>query len=424
MNLDKNHVECSLSDTDIEIGVFENIYPVTNLEDGGSIEFMLENNSVQFLDLANSFLKLKCKITKANGTNIVAEDVVTMINYPIASLYSQVDILLGGKVISSSTNNYAFRAYLETLLNYGEDAKKTQLGMGLFYQDTPGQLNVLDPEGENSGLNERNEYGRLSRTVCLQGRIHSDIFNQGRLLINGVPLRITLHRQKNHFVLLSANQNADYKVKIIDIAFCLRKVQLTPHKFEEIQKRLEKGPALYHLNRVDIKTHSIAAGLTSLNWDNAILGQLPTRVFIGMIDNTAFTGSFTENPFNFQHNNISSIAVFMNGKSVPGNPLKMDFTSGDFLEGYNSLFLTAGKLNRDEGGTIARKDYARGFTLFGFDLTPTLCHGEHQDFKQNGNLRILLEFKEALPRSTTVIVYAEFENTLSVYKSRQVLKDY
>ena len=40
------------------------------------------------LDLSNSYLKLKCKITKSNGTNIVAADEVTVINYPIASLFS------------------------------------------------------------------------------------------------------------------------------------------------------------------------------------------------------------------------------------------------------------------------------------------------------------------------------------------------
>ena len=59
-----------------------------------------------------------------------------------------------------------------------------------------------------------------------------------------------------------------------------------------------------------------------------------------MINNTAFNGSFRENPFNFQHNNLNSRAVFLNGKSVPENPLKLSFCNKDFLEGYNSLFLT------------------------------------------------------------------------------------
>ena len=92
--------------------------------------------------------------------------------------------------------------------------------------------------------------------------------------------------------------------------------------------------------------------------------------------------------------------------------------------GLQPLFLTTGKLNYGEARTIARKEHDIEFPLFGYDLTPTLCHGEYQDYIQSGNLRILQEFNKTLPRSTTVIVYAESENTLSLYKSRQVLKDY
>ena len=72
-------------------------------------------------------------------------------------------------------------------------------------------------EGFNLGLNEKNNYGKLSCTNYQKGRTHLDIFNQRKLLINGVPLRIALHRHINHFVLLSANQNADYKVNILEL---------------------------------------------------------------------------------------------------------------------------------------------------------------------------------------------------------------
>ena len=76
----KDHIECSVSDTDlstpafvqsdIESGKYENIYPINKLEDNGAIEFVIDNTSDKFLDLNNSFLKVKCKITKANGQNL------------------------------------------------------------------------------------------------------------------------------------------------------------------------------------------------------------------------------------------------------------------------------------------------------------------------------------------------------------------
>ena len=107
----KDHIDCSISDTDsftpafvqsdMESGRYEDIYPIAKLEDNGPIEFVIDNASDKFLDLNNSFLKVKRKITKANGQNLVEADKVSVINYPVSPLFSQVDILLGGKVISS-----------------------------------------------------------------------------------------------------------------------------------------------------------------------------------------------------------------------------------------------------------------------------------------------------------------------------------
>ena len=184
---------------DIESGRYEDIYPLTILEDNGPIEFIIDNASDKFLDL-----KLKCKITKANGQNLAEADKVSVINYLVSSLFSQVDILLGGKVISNSTNTYPYRVYIETLSNYSKEAKNAQLGMGLFYKDTAGHFDELDSTSDNTGLKKRHEFGKLSKNMFLQGRVHSDIFNQGKLPPNGLPLKVTFQRHKDNFALFSA----------------------------------------------------------------------------------------------------------------------------------------------------------------------------------------------------------------------------
>ena len=276
------------------------------------------------------------------------------------------------------------------MLNYSKEAKNTQLGMGLFYKDTAGRFDELDPTSDNTGLNKRHEFGKLSKTMFLQGRVHSDIFHQGRLLLNGLPLKVTFQGHKNNFTLLSPAENPAFNVSFQEVVFCLRKVQLSPHK--SIQQILEKSPALYPINRVEIKTHSVAQGLSSLNWENAILGQIPNRVFIAMTESAAFTGSYTKNPFLFKHNYLTSIAAYVNVKNIPANPVSLNFENEDFLDGYRSIFTTFGKINRDEGIGIARSEYKNGFSLFGFDLSPALCVGEHQEFKRSGNLRLSLQF--------------------------------
>ncbi|XP_066911110.1 uncharacterized protein F54H12.2-like [Clytia hemisphaerica] len=428
---DKSHIECALSDTDlftpafvqsdIQSGTFEEIYPITKLEDNGPLEFSIKNATDMFIDFANTYLRIKVRLLKGDGTLHAVTDKASFVNYPIASLFSQLDVYLGGTLVRSSNNTYAYRSIIETLLNYGPDAKESQFEMGLFSKDTAGELDETDPAKDNEGLKTRASYTNESKTIELIGRLHTDLCNQGRLLLNGLPLRLVFHRNNDQFSIMATANNP--KVKITDAVLCIRKVELTHHKFVEIQKHLEKNVASYPINRVLVKTHSIAAGLTSLNWDNLILGQLSNRIFLGMIDNDSYTGNYKKNPFNFKHFDVRDVAVYVNGKTL-SHPMKLNFTDGEYLEGYRSLFTATGKINRDEGMGISRRDYPNGYSLFGFDLSAALCNGPHQEPTQEGSLRITLEFARALPNTISVIVYAEFDNLIKVNKVRNVLKDF
>ena len=64
--------------------------------------------------------------------------------------------------------------------------------------------------------------------------------------------------------------------------------------------------------------------------------------------------------------------------------LLLNFQNGDFLDGYQSVFTTIGKINGDEGIGITRNVYKDRFSLFGFDLSPALCVGGDQEFKEVG----------------------------------------
>jgi len=90
-----------------------------------TIEFEISGSGEDYIDFGNSMLYVQAKITQANANNLGAAANTAPVNLFLHSLFSQVQ--LNGTLITSSTNTYPYRAMLETLLSYGEDAKKTQL---------------------------------------------------------------------------------------------------------------------------------------------------------------------------------------------------------------------------------------------------------------------------------------------------------
>ena len=139
----------------------------------------------------------------------------------------------------------------------------------------------------------------------MSGSLHCDLVSSDRLLLNGLPLKIVLHRQRGSFVLMADDANRDCRVRIIEAQLCVRYVKLSVEKYRNTQQSLPATPACYPTKRVVTKTNSVAQEISSLNWENAHVGQLPNRVFIAMVDNDAHTGSIARNPFNFKHFNAS-----------------------------------------------------------------------------------------------------------------------
>ena len=102
-----------------------------------------------------------------------------------------MDVILGGKLISSATNIYAHHSISEVLLNYDKEAAESQLGCGLSAKIQLDKIEQMDIRADpvlNTGLGTRSEWTKTSEIVELQGRLYSDLFNQENRILNGVDL--------------------------------------------------------------------------------------------------------------------------------------------------------------------------------------------------------------------------------------------
>jgi hypothetical protein len=283
--------------------------------------------------------------------------------------------------------------------------------------------NPHDDATLNVGLKSRSAFIAGNRTVDLIGCIHSDLFFQDRYLLNDIGMSIRLVRSKHAFCLMGA-ADATFKVKILECKLQVRKVHLSPSVFLAHAKALEVGNAKYPIRRVVCKSFTVPQGNLSVSQESLFSGQLPTRIVIGCVDNDAFNGAYNKNPFNFKHMNATQVKLYLDGQQQTMKPVSLNYTNNSSIEGFHSLFSGTGKLQKDEGNDICRGEYAQGYALYAFDLTPDMAEVDHFNLAKTGTVRLDMTFSQALANTINIIAYGEFESIIEVDKSRNVIFDY
>jgi hypothetical protein len=411
--------------TQIQKGAWISYLPTTNITDTGAIEFQIQPSD-DAVDLSNTQLYVRCKITNSDGTDLEENAAVGPCNLFFHSLFEQIDVHISNRLVTSGNNTYHYRSYLETLLNHGEEAKKSWLAAEMWHDDTPGRMDNLfafpTPEGSkaNDGWIKRRSYTTKSKSFEMRGTLHLDLLHQERYLLSNTALRFRLLRSKNAFCLMTSEQAKNYKVEIQEAVLHVRKTTLAPAVQIGYAQALQLATAKYPLTRVDVKSFSIPTGSFSINRDNIFLGSLPRRMVLGLVLSSAFNGDYTKNPYNFQHFNTSFLAVSIDGEQIPCKPFEPDFANGRFVDSYLTLFSCTDK----SGNGITSDAYHKGFTYWVLDFSPDLGCAGHLNLIKQGNLRIELRFKQALTESVTCVVLAEFDNILEIDNDRNVVYDY
>jgi hypothetical protein len=398
-------------------------HPISALTHGLPIEFSVNGSGEHYIDLANTQLFIRAKILKSNGEPITDTDEVSTVNLTLQSLFSEIDFKINDTLVSGSNNMYPYRAYLETLLNYGKDAKSSQLVASMYAKDEGGKFDDINPlaANANTGLVKRYKMFKTG-SVEMCGKLHLDLMAQERLIPSDCGMRLRLIPAKDQFTLLAAN-NSGFKLHIEACNLLVRKVKISPSVLVGHAKGFERANAKYPIKKVQMKTMTVTQGVMDFSLENVFTGQLPSRLIIGMVDNDAFNGVYQKNCYNFKNYNLAELKVTIDGTDIIKRPIHCDYRAGHFVSAYLSLFQATGKLGKDLGTDITLNDYPNGYCLYGFDLTPDENDDTYFNLVREGSLRIEAKFRESLPQTINIVIYSETESILELTRSRNVLID-
>ena len=454
----------------LERGRWIDYAPLSSVENANSAITFLIAGTDEYIDLSKTILTVTGKVTLKDGTSKLTgggQSNVAPVNNFLHSLFRQVDVYLNGKQVTPAMGTYAYRSYIETLLNYDVSAKQSQFSSALYYKDTTGQMDKVGalaslksfnyqkpggnnnvgidasdklyvPESGNVGFAKRHQFIKNGNRFVLSGPIFSDIFMTDRLLLNMMDLKVVLNRSSDAFSLMDLNDPAiEPKVQLTDVVLKVRKVKVDQSVSDGVERMLKQTPALYPIRRVECKILTIPANQPNTRQDNIFSGIIPNSFVVGLVHVDASTGEYDKNPYNFAHFGVTSVSLTANGQEIPFKLLTLKYpkdpdgkidpandTELDFDEAYNTLFSGTGKIYSNAGLDITREDYPGGYALYAFDLTPDMCKSaDYFNTVQRGSLTLALTFETSHKHAIGMVCYGDFENIIRIDSERNAIYD-
>jgi len=381
------------------------------------IEIVVSGAGNDYIDLRKSRFYVKLQILKINGDPLVPKEETGIINLPMQSMFSHIEVYMNNKLISENSNNYPWKAYLKVILSSGSDEQNFQLQSQLFMKDD----NPMNSLTLNSGMVNRYLYTKESQTFELEGNLLEDVLNLDKYLINGVDIYMKLFRSSTPFVLMSTVQSPSYKLKILDVSFKTARVKVDPGIILNHRQQIKETPARYLINRSHVTQNVIPKGSTEFYWDSIFPRALPNKVVFGLISQKAANGDYTENPFNFQHFNLSEVTLKVNGVEVYGTPLKLNLgKSKNLSSAYVRLFEICELWNKDAGLNLSLENFTHGYSLFAFSLDPCDFQEDFLNLIHHGHARLEMRFSTATTEIINCLCYYQSQAILTCNEARDI----
>ena len=241
----------------------------------------------------------------------------------------------------------------------------------------------------------------------LYGKLVVDFFSTSELVYPNMKVRLRLIRARPNFYMISDNPNVS--LGIVDCSLYTRRIALKDDYHKKLMNMLAYTPVEFNYLETLAKIFIIPARQSQFIQENIFNNAPVRRIAIAMNTNSAFTGSYTENPFWYQQFELRQIRIFTGGQP------SVDFDAADNC----CLYVTTMKaMNfQDDIPSIPIDNFKDHYVLV-FDLTSMqdateICHYPEQVGEP---LRLELNITFLPKHVTELIVLGERMSSVAVDK--------
>ena len=390
--------------------------PMATLNWNSNIQFEFSLGEDEYMLFSETYLYLKVqpKFAKADKSAIQANEIKTIIpaNYLLHSMIESVKLSIGSTSTVYETQNYCYKAYMEALLGYSSEAKKSHLSSSYWIDDPVKRSSKLF-DSENK-----------AKTFELKGKLHLDFTHQNRAIVGGTKISLTVTLNKPRYF-MEIPKGASASFELLDAVLYVHRMQVAPKIVTAHHKALQNSNAKYPLTRTAVHTQVIPTNSQFLHLDKLLTGQIPRRIFFTLVQSKGFVGDFTTNPYKFGNHNLAYIACFKDGQMVPRNGYNMDYRAGYFVDAYIGFIQTLNQNGTDSYASIDMDTFEKERCIYGFNLTPDLSNGNgfggYVSEICHGNIRFDLRFTEPTTESLNALIFAEYDTVVEINIERQLI---
>ena len=392
------------------------------------ITFVIQSDT-NYINFAESYLRFKIKLTLADGNNLpdAIDNHQCFMPNTFHSVFSQVRVRVNDYLVSPSSDLYAYKAYIEELFAQTADTKHLETFTN-FKLDI-GAQNAFGAAA-NPNFLERAALSNRSRLIELSGQLNVDFLKNSRNILPGTKIEITLFPQPAPFVIQHDGDEAvaaiNFGYRTSEHQYFIRREEINPATALAIEGRLAKEAAVMCYPFSALRGFHLANGIFGYNVDDVWSNQMPTKMIVCFVPTPNFNGSYATNPFWFNPTEaIESVEFFKNSvRSGLQRTCEIDITahSHNRHTGYRELMNTLyGGSTATQGLPFSLDDWTRGYHFVAIDLTPDGDDaGSHRYPVEQGALSVRVKFREALAAPLQMLIYSQFQETLSINRSRGV----
>ena len=145
--------------------------------------------------------------------------------------------------------------------------------------------------------------------------------NQDPLPLN-TAVKLSFDRTNAGIPLIAEAEVEDLTIEITD-CYAMTEYVSSP-ELRSYFDGIDNHPIHYEYEECEVYTKSIPQGETNIRFDNLRGGNVPSHMFIGLIETAALNGDITKSSTRFSPHFVSRMNISLNGNSVNGYPVNVD----------------------------------------------------------------------------------------------------